>query len=66
MLQIYKASGFLCSPTLEPHMNYAKMARFVMIKLPASMAWIKQRTAEYRISNRKITKDGIAALCLLN
>ena len=38
----------------------------LIVRLAAAMAWIKQRTAEYRISNRKITKDGIAALCLLN
>jgi len=44
--------------------NYAKMARFLLIKLPASMAWIKQRTAEYRISNRRISKGGFAALNL--
>jgi len=37
---------------------------FLMIKLAASMAWIKQRTAEYRISNRRISKDGFAALNL--
>ena len=37
---------------------------FLMIKLAASMAWIKQRTAEYRISNRRISKDGFAALSL--
>jgi hypothetical protein len=38
-----------------------------MIKLAAFQAsggWIKQRTAEYRISNRRIMKDGIAALYL--
>jgi hypothetical protein len=42
---------------------------FFLIKLAvfqASGGWIKQRTAEYRISNRRIMKDGIAALCLLN
>jgi len=38
----------------------------LMIRLPASMAWIKQRTAEYRISNRRITKAGFATLCLFN
>jgi hypothetical protein len=41
---------------------------FLMIKLAVFQAsgWAEQRTAEYRISNRRITKDGIAALCLLN
>jgi hypothetical protein len=37
---------------------------FLMIRLAASMAFIKQRTAEYRISNRRISKDGFAALNL--
>jgi hypothetical protein len=27
------------------------MARLLMIGLPTSMAWIKQRTAEYRMTN---------------
>ena len=40
------------------------MARFVDDQTTASMAWIKQRTAEYRISNRRISKDGIASLSL--
>ncbi len=42
---------------------------FLMINLTAFQAsggWIKQRSTEYRISNRKIMKDGIAAPCLLN
>jgi hypothetical protein len=41
---------------------------FLMIKLTALAAGSRaeQRTAEYRTSNRKIMKDGIAALCLLN
>jgi hypothetical protein len=41
---------------------------FFLIKLAALAAggWAEQRTAEYRISNRRIMKDGIAALCLLN
>ena len=47
---------------------------FLMIRLSASMARMKQRTAacdelsrvEYRISNRRISKDGVAALCLFN
>ena len=34
--------------------------RFLMLRLLASMAWIKLRTAEYRISNRRMTKGGIA------
>jgi len=48
---------------------YETTLSFLMIKLTAFQAsggWIKQRTAEYRISNRRIMKDGIAALCLLN
>jgi len=28
------------------------------------MDWIEKRTAEYRMSNRRISKDGIATLCL--
>jgi hypothetical protein len=41
---------------------------FFLIKLAAFQAsgGAEQRTAEYRISNRRIMKDGIAALCLLN
>jgi hypothetical protein len=41
---------------------------FFLINLAALAAggWAEQRTAEYRISNRRIMKDGIAALCLLN
>jgi hypothetical protein len=37
-----------------------------MIKLAALAAgdWAEQRTAEYRISNRRITKGGIALLSL--
>jgi len=31
-----------------------------MLRWLASIAWIKQRTVEYRISNRRITKGGIA------
>jgi hypothetical protein len=42
------------------------MARFIDDKTGRFGGWAEQRTAEYRISNRRITKDGIAALCLLN
>jgi hypothetical protein len=37
-----------------------------MIKLAvlAASGWAKQRTAEYRISNRRMSKDGIALLNL--
>jgi len=39
-----------------------------MIKLTVLAAGdrAEQRTAEYRISNRRIMKDGIAALCLFS
>ena len=40
------------------------MARFLGGSTVRFDAWIKQRTAEYRISNRRITKDGIASLSL--
>ena len=40
------------------------MARFLGDSTVRFDAWIKQRTAEYRISNRRITKGGIAALSL--
>ena len=40
------------------------MARFLGDSTVRFDAWIKQRTAEYRISNRRITKDGIASLSL--
>jgi hypothetical protein len=41
---------------------------FFLIKLAAlaTGGLAEQRTAEYRIANRRIMKDGIAALCLLN
>jgi len=42
------------------------MARFIDDKTGRFGGWAEQRTAEYRISNRRITKDGIVALCLLN
>ncbi len=41
------ASGDRC-------LNLDKICRFY------GRGWVKQRTAEYRISNRRITKDGIA------
>jgi hypothetical protein len=39
---------------------------FLMIKLAALAAggWAEQRTAEYRISNRRMPKGGIALLSL--
>ena len=40
------------------------MARFLGGSTVRFDAWIKQRTAEYRISNRRITKAGIASLSL--
>jgi hypothetical protein len=54
--------------TLYEH-HLLQKCSFFLIKLAAFQAsggWIKQRTAEYRISNRRTMKDGIAALCLLN
>jgi hypothetical protein len=55
---------------LFPYMLHHLLQKcsFFLIKLAALAAggWAKQRTAEYRISNRRIMKDGIAALCLLN
>jgi hypothetical protein len=43
-----------------------KWQGFLMIKLAAFQAsgWAEQRTAEYRISNRRISKGGFAALSL--
>jgi hypothetical protein len=49
--------------TFEPsYETTPKWHVFSMLRLPVSMVWIKQRTAEYRISNRRITKGGIAVL----
>jgi hypothetical protein len=52
---------------LTPHNETTpKWHGFLMIKLAALAAGdrAEQRTAEYRISNRRISKGGIAALSL--
>ena len=47
---------------LLPYETTPKWHGFLMIKLVAFQAsgWAEQRTAEYRISNRRISKDGFA------
>jgi len=57
-----KISALKCEGTINEHYTVI----FYSIRPAASMAWIKQRTAEYRISNRRILKNGIAALYLFN
>ena len=66
----FRVSGFSsCTPTWQLETLYETTPKWhglLMIRLPASMAWIKQRTAEYRISNRRIKKGGVAALNLID
>jgi hypothetical protein len=57
-------TGRFSGQRLRSYETTPKWNVFLVIRLAASMIWIKQRTAEYRISNRRISKGGFALLIL--